>query len=584
MHERVHRINQGRNWLGRWRDRALDRLPRPIGRLSDLAGESLAEWALKNVLHAPKRPVPSFGFGLAPVLTHSIAARRQLRIRQALLAGVAAVVAVRHPGGTMALAAGMLLYQLLIATGRGRRILGWGASSLVSMVLLVGGIFLLWTQVRPFAPFIRPAVVDAIPTAVELAAAVTAVYVLDRWVALAYLESLSKRHDGVATRPHLAPRAAKRIAECETAEAWASVAYRSNDGIDRFVGAGLDAWRSGATRIQLAPARTKADAEEDEDDSPGHDVDDAEPSIEDEDAQPGGMRTFEADELLDRVRDELEALRGVLVETHALPNCDVAEVLAVPQSRWKTLPRAPEATADPADKQGALWPEAHEMITQGRLAPSGHASRRYLSAQVISWEGQVVVTVFAHAALEGKTLHFVTRPHILAPLNSDASAESAAGRELAGKVLLVPLHALGDTFALAHRIYGVVGRGLGLLKTSELARAAKRQAAQAMEPDKDDKRPVSLREHCTQTSPLDMHQAEDAYRHISILQSRMFSTVTAFLSDHGLAVGEFQRQAAQITHQWFVDGDHNQINTGKIGGDQVQQQQQQQSDGAKAKG
>ncbi|WP_437070874.1 hypothetical protein [Streptomyces sp. enrichment culture] len=36
------------------------------------------------------------------------------------------------------------------------------------------------------------------------------------------------------------------------------------------------------------------------------------------------MRTFEADELLDKVRDELEDLKGVLVETHALPNCDVS--------------------------------------------------------------------------------------------------------------------------------------------------------------------------------------------------------------------------------------------------------------------
>ncbi|WP_432168613.1 hypothetical protein [Streptomyces sp. bgisy031] len=66
-----------------------------------------------------------------------------------------------------------------------------------------------------------------------------------------------------------------------------------------------------------------------------------------------------------------------------------------------------------------------------------------------------------------------------------------------------------------------------------------------------------------------MHQAEDAARHISILQSRMFSTVSAFLDDHGVSTGEFRRQAAQFVTKVFINGDHK-VNTGTVHGDQTQ--------------
>ncbi|MGA5508526.1 hypothetical protein [Streptomyces umbrinus] len=221
------------------------------------------------------------------------------------------------------------------------------------------------------------------------------------------------------------------------------------------------------------------------------------------------------------------------------------------------------------------------MIAEARKAPSGHPSRRYLAAQVVDWKGHIVVTVFAHAALEGKTLHFVTRPQVLAPLKSEACAESAKGWELIGKLLLAPVHAVGDTIALAHRSYGIIIRALGTVVFGALAQAMRQQVATVLDqPTKDDDKPVSLREYCAHIEPEDMHQTEDAARHISILQSRMFSTVTAFLDDHGVFTGDFRRQAEQVVTQFFISGDHNQVNTGTVHGDQAQNQ----TDGAKAKG
>jgi hypothetical protein len=322
---------------------------------------------------------------------------------------------------------------------------------------------------------------------------------------------------------------------------WQSIAYRREGGLNRFVGAGLDAWRKGATRIQLTSARTKDDK-----DDPG-------PGAEDDDTSLDGYQKFEADELLDKVRDELEDLSGVLVETHALPSCDVAEVLGVPEKRWKKLTR----DAGRGDAKGE-WPEAAEMCTEARDTPSGHLSRRYLAAQVVSWDGELVVTVFAHAALEGKTLHFVTRPHVLAPLKPAVNTDPVKGWLIVRSLAEAPLHAFGDTIALIHRVYVLVGRALGLLTAANLL--------DATGPQKDDGLPVSLREYCGEVEPTDMHQAEDVERHVSILQARMFSTVRAFLADHGLATGEFQRQAAAITQKFFINGDHNQVNTGNVGG------------------
>lgn len=539
VHERVNRIGQARDWLGRWQDKMQGRPQRPIRELDECSGEPLAQWALTNVLYARKRPAPSFGFGLAPVLTHSVAARRQRRLRGALLLATLVYLGGSHPRGLAAIVATVLLWQFF--TGRsGQAIMRWGFNALVPAVLLVAALFALWTVAKPHLPLLREAALEGLLVAPRLLIVVTALHLLDRWACHAYVQSLRLGRGRIATRPFLAPFAAKRITACEVTERWQSIAYRRESRVDRFVGAGLDSWPKGATRIQLTSARTS----EDEEDGPPL----ATADLSDLDAS----QKFEADELLDKVRDELEELRGALVETHALPNCDVAEFLGIPEGRWKSLGQNSGGGGDKSE-----WPEATEMCTEARDAPTGHFSRRYLAAQVVAWDGQIVVTVFAHAALEGNTLHFVTRPHVLAPLLPSANVTPAKGWDLARKLAETPLHACGDTVALASRVYTTIGRGLGLLTAVTMAAAAVRE--------KDDGRPVSLREHCGRETTEDMHQTEDVQRYVSILQSRMFSTVSAFLADHGLATGEFKRQAIAIT-QNFISGDNNQVNTGNMGG------------------
>ncbi|MFC1410182.1 hypothetical protein ACEZCY_13025 [Streptacidiphilus sp. N1-12] len=330
MHERVNRIGQALDWLGRWQDRIQGRMPRPIRTLDDRTGESLAKWALKNVLYARKRPVPSFGFGLALVLTHSISARRQRTLRSLALVGALVWLGAHHLRGLAAITVLVLLWQFSRGP-RGKVVLRWARHSFVSLVLVAVAAYGLWVVGRPHEAVLYAAVRDGEHVTLELLIAVSVVYLVDRLTTQAYAQSVRPTRERIAMRPRLSPRAVRRIDNCAVTEMWQSIAYSTEGGIDRFVGAGLNASRPGAARIQLTPART-ADERSDADDDL-------------RDTGPDGYQKFEADELLDKVRDELEDLRGVLVETHAVPNCDVAEFLSVPPARWKDLTR--EATVIP---------------------------------------------------------------------------------------------------------------------------------------------------------------------------------------------------------------------------------------------
>ncbi|WP_405653975.1 hypothetical protein [Streptomyces sp. NBC_00019] len=537
VHDRPHRLKQLKALSGRQQDKARRRRRlRRIPQLGQYAGEQLAYWALREVLFADKRPAPSYGFELAPVLTHCVAARRQRRLRVALLVAVVAVTSIRYPFGAAALVAVALLHMGLRG-GRAGRILRWGTTSIVSFALLGGVVFAVYRLAGTYAPVLRQAVRQGERAALFCALGVIAVYVLDRWVAWAYVLAVRPGRAEIGDRPYAAPLAAKRIAAIKVTETWQTIAYQRYGDQDRFVGAGLPRSK-GASRIRLKPAG----------------ADDGDDSLKAaEHGGSDGLRDFEADELMDNVRYQLERLREKLIETHSLPNCDVSEMFGVSESEWGKLPSAPAAT----------WPEADDMIRDGRSAPSSAASRRYLAAQVISWEGHIVVTVFAHAALEGRTLHFVTRPHIMTPLMKDTTVAAPEGwADLAGHLLLVPLHAVGDAVELTHRAYQAVRSSLGLQRGGGEYRPPFDEGD-----DDEDKKPRSLREHCAPRDVKDMHQWEDVLRHISILQDWMFARVRVFLEEHGADLGEFDKQVTNVINNTIVNGDKNTVVSAASGGD-----------------
>ncbi|MEU3462426.1 hypothetical protein ABZ721_21130 [Streptomyces sp. NPDC006733] len=505
-------------------------------------GERIAAWAIAHVLRSPLRPVPSYGFGLATILTHCVAARRQQRLRVLALWAAFGLMSLWHPRALVVWLIVVLVTQLL--TGGGAMgLLRRGAGSVVVTALLAVLVVWAWVVARSHSGFLHDTVIEALHTAGWLAVLLTVVHLADRVAALGYTQSLRPARKTVAQRPRGAPYAASRIAAIEEMETWQTIPYVREGSISHFLGAGRDAWFPGAVRLQLTAAGP------DDRNGRARDPDDEEYDADSEEHRashgPHGYRTFEADDLLDRVRDELLALSGNLTETHALPNCDVAEMYVTPAYLWRDL----------RNPRGGGWPEpeAEAMCLNGRSSPSSAHSRRYLSAQVVSWGGHVVVTVFVHAALEGRTLHFVTRPHIIAPPFFQAAGRVRRGRRLALQIAKLPVDCVADTVALAARAYRATGHAL---RTLPPAREHQAPAAQPPRPDQ----PLSLRERYAMRTVTDMHQEEDVRRHVSILQKWMFNAVEEFLEEHGVAVAGFVRQVAIIQNNTLVYGDSNLVN------------------------
>lgn len=523
-------------------------------------GEGIAAWATAHVLNSKLRPIPSYGFGLAPVLAHSVAANRQRMVRRVALCAMTLTLSAEYLRGAVCLLAGLLLAQLLL-NGKASRLLRWRGRSIVAFLCVLALLTWAVNLTHSHEQLLRSLIEDTEALAVWLAATTAAGYCLDRLVALGYAQSLRPGRGVLRNRPHLAPFARRRIAAIELTETWQTSPYVLEAGysISRFMGAGREAWLPGAVRIRLTAA---ADAEDEED--PAEPADEM-PADDCGKGEPGGWESdsrfqkFQADELLDRVRDDLRSLREDNDETHPLPHCDVAEVFAIPKEQWKNL--SSSATYP--------WPEAKAMSADGRSSPSGAPARRYLSAQIMTWGGRVVVTVFAHAALEGRTLHFVTRPHVLGPLYREAASKPLADGELAKHVALLPVQALGDTASLALRSYTVIGRALRGRTDPTGSDVILNDRTELL--DKED--PVSLREHYSPDSITDMHQEEDVRRHISILQQWMFNAVEGFLEDHGVAVASFVQQVTVIQNETRVYGNNNNVQTSAAGGNANSAQQ-----------
>ncbi|WP_329267994.1 hypothetical protein [Streptomyces sp. NBC_01451] len=465
-------------------------------------GEPLARWAIGQILLSRLRVVPSYGFDLGPVLAHCLAARRQWRVRRVVLAVVLGWIAYRFPLG-VALWASTAALAMLVArpprrtlwrTGpRRRRFSPAWAGALVVVLLPV-----LVMTLRPMSRVAGEAL-----AAVELSAlAYLGVRVMDRLVAVVYALVC----DRGGRDPWTGPRLRGRIAAIGRAQSGDALPYELHAGYWRFIGAGNALWHRSTISIKLQGEKDDEDEEIRKD-----------------------FVAFDTDELLSAVSEDLEDLR--IAEPPFRPlECDVRYVRGGPSRHWARLPRN-HSGAD-ADEH-ALWGRAPDE------SDSGTVVREYLSAQVRTWSGQLVITVLASAVIEGQELHFVVRPHVLPPLFDDV--EEAVDPEVLRRISTfaqIPVQAVGDLAVLVlgwwHFLRWWAREREGTGPGEQLAEVPKRPM------------PTSLRERYSPVYTGDMHVAEDAVRHVTIVQSSMFSTVEEFLDHKGVDITEFKSQVQKI--------------------------------------
>jgi hypothetical protein len=467
-------------------------------------GEPMAQWVRDHVLHGPPLPVPSYGFDLVPVIAHSLRARRRRWLRRTLVLLLAVAVAYEVLRAAVVWSGAVLLACLmwwagLRAARKGKK--SWLAPSprLAYLVLCVPWIL----AVVPYEP-IRGEAVALRTGLLLLPFALLAVAVLvcagDRLMARTGLSRIVQ-NDIVPDRlPWASAKATRRMALISDEQTRLELPY---DHPETFVGAGRYVW--GVADIGV-PLRPKA------------------PEV--------SIKPFGERELLRRMGDALRELgRGAREITDPLPGFSVTEILGLPSEMWLRRTRAAKL-------------ELPDLRGRGRRSPSSVPDRLYLRAQCVSWDGQVVVTLFAHAALEAGELRLTLRPHVMTPLYNELRVtESPVAKRGARLYGWVVVQALLDTVHGPLTLWRLVTR-LALGVQSEGGRA-------------EEKDPVSLRDRYSTEEVTDMHQADDAKRHVVLMQTCVFRTVSAYLEELGVDTVAYERQVAAVITNIQVYGDNN---------------------------
>ncbi|WP_245699680.1 hypothetical protein [Streptomyces roseifaciens] len=464
-------------------------------------GEPTAQWVVDHVLHGPPLPVPSYGFDLVPVTAHSLRARRRRWARRACILILCGLVAYAAPCAFAIWAAAVIValflrwaaFRAIRKVGRTR----WAPSRRVAYVVLL----IPW--LLALIPY-EPAGGDALELRFELAllpfglaVVVALVYAADRLVARAALGALAREGVSSDGLPWAAAKARHRMTEIGKAQSQLALPY---DALERFVGAGRDVWGPARISIPLQPK----DAEE-------------------------SVRPFGEAELLRCVGIALKELgRGAREITDPLPGFSMERILGLPAARW--LQRTRETNVELSD-----------LIGLGRRSPSGVPDRLYLRAQCISWDGQIVVSVFVHAALEAGELRLTIRPHVITPLYNELRVADLPARTRGARLLRwLAAQSLLDTLMGPLAVWRLVAR-LG-----EKAEGRVEEEA-----------PVSLRDRYSTEEVTDMHQGDDAKRHVVLMQSCVFRTVAEYLDEQGIDLTAYERQVAAVTNNILVYGDNN---------------------------
>ncbi|MEU9931675.1 hypothetical protein [Streptomyces anulatus] len=330
-----------------------------------------------------------------------------------------------------------------------------------------------------------------------LVVVVALAYVGDRLVARAALGALERAKVSPDDLPWVAAKARRRMSGISKDQVQLALPY---DASEQFVGSGRDVW--GPARISI-PLKPK-DAEE-------------------------SVRPLGEAELLRRVGTALNELgRGVREITDPLPGFSMEQILGLPAARW--LQRTRESRVELADLSGL-----------GRRSPSGVPDRLYLRAQCISWDGQIVASVFVHAALEAGELRLTIRPHVTTPLYNELRATATPARTRGTRLLgWLGAQSLLDTAMGPVAVWRMV------------ARLGEEAEGRAEEED-----PVSLRDRYSTQEVTDMHQGDDAKRHVVLIQSCVFRTVAEYLDEQGIDLAAYERQVATVTNNILIYGDNN---------------------------
>ncbi|MEV8455652.1 hypothetical protein AB0467_26390 [Streptomyces sp. NPDC052095] len=416
------------------------------GLITGGAGNEVFNLAM-HVLRDPARLVPSYGFDAVPVLVQTLRAGRQQLLRRLTVVALLGLLAVFwDPIPAVAALAGIALSRfrpvgplLWVAWAYFFVPLAWDPGRWASLLFsgpdttgLLERLLAARTPLLTFVPVLA------------------LVYVVDA-VTARWAHARAGRSDDTWHRlPFGSPGARRQVKQAGLLQNSDILPY---DDRGQFIGAGRETLGGAGVRIPLRPGRP------------------AEPVV-----------TLRETELLAGIEAAMSAdgpstnRSGALTETAPLPGFSVTRVIALPVGQWLAYRRARARMPGPAS--GPDRPE-----------------RQYLRVQCVSWEGQLVVSLFVHAALQAGELRLTLLTQATTPLPP----------------LPMPRHtAVSEGLS---RVFGQHSRpGRNIFPG-----------------------PLSLRDAFSLPGITDMHQRSDAERHTELMQTAVLSAVKELLGSRGFA-------------------------------------------------
>jgi hypothetical protein len=237
--------------------------------------------------------------------------------------------------------------------------------------------------------------------------------------------------------------------------------------------------------------------------------------------------------------------------TYGVPYLDVRRVVGVPLPAERKLPFIPVSFRQ---LRYHNHPAATTMDTAVNQSPSRFPNRHYLRASSVSWDGQLVVSVFVSAAMQGHYLQVLIRPYVIAPIGADLkSADALVNRHAAA----LWASALGLAARQFVRVAKRVGRVGAAKSTADKAGLRRRQGVR------------SVRELYALPTTDSMHQTEDASRIVTILEEKVIRVTMSYLRECNVDVAETEALIMNMFVQNTVMGDGSIITGGTFTNTQV---------------
>lgn len=483
--------------------------------------------SLNEVYYQPRRMVaPSYGFDLTTVLGYCLRARAWAVARDAAICGILVIGLCAGPIPLLVTIGTLVMLSMVTST---YRVLREAARDIQSgrpvsvgkiLVLLVRNvsaavvlfvIFGLVTVVSTAAAFAALSGEDGFTL---LVAPVAAAFLLVAVLAVPVTANLwrQRRLDRLAPgwRP-AAPARSSRFDDIHRQQAGNTIIY---SGYWPFVGSGhlITTWGFAQRLIRAGSVLSQPKTE-----------------AEREFVEP----PFSAEQIISYVRGQLRTLVDDPLPERRLPGLALMDqvFLAGTEASYLTPHTDPQRIS--------------EIIRE----PVGPA-RHYLACQVVSWNGELVTTVYVHISVQGRSLYVDLTSAALAPCDERFRIVDQVG----GTGTEAYLRVVGRGIVDAPRIIGLAPVNL-LREAFGAIRAGldTRPAGSSMVLGYDYGARVSVRELGTPETLRNDAQRQDIDKYHRIIERKVLAAILDFLSAYDVDVSEFQQRALTILNAGAVN-------------------------------